>query len=107
GGGPMRRKTRSLLTGLLALGSVVALAACGSSSKSSSASSSGGTSGGGKSGTITLVMGTAPDSLDPQFGYTTQSAEPDWLTYTGLLTYAHASGTTGGQLIPGLATALP
>jgi peptide/nickel transport system substrate-binding protein len=52
-------------------------------------------------------MGTAPDSLDPQFGYTSQSAEPDWLTYTGLVTYAHASGTAGGQLIPGLATALP
>jgi peptide/nickel transport system substrate-binding protein len=52
-------------------------------------------------------MGTAPDSLDPQFGYTTQSAEPDWLTYTGLVTYAHANGTAGGQVIPGLATALP
>jgi peptide/nickel transport system substrate-binding protein len=52
-------------------------------------------------------MGTAPDSLDPQFGYTTQAAEPDWLSYTGLDTYAHANGQAGGQLIPGLATALP
>ena len=52
-------------------------------------------------------MGTAPDSLDPSFGYTTQAAEPDWLSYTGLVTYAHASGTAGGQLIPGLCTALP
>jgi peptide/nickel transport system substrate-binding protein len=52
-------------------------------------------------------MGTAPDSLDPQFGYTTQAAEPDWLAYTGLITYARANGTAGTQLIPGLATALP
>ncbi len=103
----MRRKTRSLLSGLLAVGSVLALAACGGSSKSSSSPSSSGTSSSGKSGTITLLMGTAPDSLDPQFGYTTQSAEPDWLTYTGLVTYTHANGTAGGQVIPGLATALP
>ncbi|HEY1510751.1 MAG TPA: ABC transporter substrate-binding protein [Solirubrobacteraceae bacterium] len=53
------------------------------------------------------MFGTAPDSLDPQFGYTTQAAEPDWLSYTGLITYQHASGTAGTNLIPGLATALP
>ncbi len=53
------------------------------------------------------MMGTAPDSLDPGFGYTTQAAEPDWIAYTGLVTYAHQSGTAGGQVIPGLATALP
>ncbi len=52
-------------------------------------------------------MGTAPDSLDPGFGYTTQAAEPDWLAYTGLVTYAHANGTAGTALIPGLATGLP
>jgi peptide/nickel transport system substrate-binding protein len=53
-------------------------------------------------------MGTAPDSLDPQFGYTTQDAEATWLTYTGLLTYAHSQDPhTGGTVIPGLATALP
>jgi len=40
-------------------------------------------------------------------GYTTQAAEPDWLAYTGLVTYAHANGLAGGQLIPGLATGLP
>ena len=56
---------------------------------------------------ITVVAGTAPDSLDPGFGYTTQAAEADWLAYTGLTTYAHANGQAGGQVIPGLATALP
>jgi peptide/nickel transport system substrate-binding protein len=56
---------------------------------------------------VTLLMGTAPDSLDPQFGYTTQAAEPDWISYTGLVTYTHADGAAGAALIPGLATALP
>ena len=82
---------------LIALG----VSACGSSKSSSS-------SGGGKSGgSATALFGTAADSLDPGFGYTTQAAEPDWIVYTPLVTYAHASGTAGGQLIPGLATALP
>jgi peptide/nickel transport system substrate-binding protein len=53
------------------------------------------------------VEGTAPDSPDPGFGYTTQAAEADWISYTGLVTYAHANGQAGGQVIPGLATALP
>ncbi len=52
-------------------------------------------------------MGTAPQSLDPGKGYTTQDAEVNWLVYTGLTTYQHASGQAGSTLIPGLATALP
>lgn len=81
-----------------ALMAAVGVSACGSSSKSS---------GGKNGGTATALFGTAADSLDPQFGYTTQAAEPDWVTYTPLVTYAHASGQAGGQLIPGLATGLP
>ncbi len=99
----MRFFTRSALMAVVAAGAAIALAACGSSSSSSSSSS--GTA--KKGGTITLLMGTAPDSLDPGFGYTTQAAEPDWLAYTGLTTYAHANGTAGTVLIPGLATGLP
>ncbi len=57
--------------------------------------------------TVTLLYGTAPQSLDPQFNYSTQGAEADWLAYTGLYTYAHKNGTAGGQVIPGLATGLP
>jgi peptide/nickel transport system substrate-binding protein len=82
----------------------VVLSACGSSSTSSGASSA---TAGGKTGTITLVEGTAPDSLDPGFSYTSQGWEPLWLAYTGLLTYTHASGVAGTKLIPGVATALP
>jgi peptide/nickel transport system substrate-binding protein len=74
----------------------VGVGACGSSS-----SSSGGT------GPVTVLMGTAPESLDPGLGATTQSYEATWIAYTGLLTYAHASGEAGTKLIPGLAESLP
>src|SRR5829696_6837034 len=92
-----------------AIAAVLALvvAGCGGGGDDSSTSSSGASSGGSEGGTVTVLMGTAPDYLDPQLGYTTQSAEPDWITYTGLLTYRHATGSAGGELIPGLATALP
>jgi peptide/nickel transport system substrate-binding protein len=105
----VRRHRKPLCSAALALASVLALGACGGSSSSSSSSGGGGgSSTGGKSGgTVTLAMGTAPDSLDPGKGYTTQAAEPDWLAYTGLVTYAHAGGQAGGQVIPGLATSLP
>ncbi len=71
---------------------LVGLSACGSS-----------TSG----GTITVLMGTAPDSLDPGIGATTQSMEATWIAYTGLVTYAHSNGEAGTKLIPGAAESLP
>ena len=39
-------------------------------------------------GTINMVQGTAPQSLDPGLDYTTQGSEVNWLVYTGLTTYA-------------------
>jgi peptide/nickel transport system substrate-binding protein len=57
--------------------------------------------------TVRMLMGTAPQSLDPGLDYTTEGAEVNWLVYTGLTTYTHASGTAGTRLIPGLATSLP
>jgi peptide/nickel transport system substrate-binding protein len=99
----VHRTLRGLLRALggmsLAIALIVGLNACGSSS------ASGGSAGGG--GTVTVLMGTAPDSLDPGLGATTQSTEATWLTYTGLVTYAHASGEAGTKLIPGLAESLP
>ncbi len=56
---------------------------------------------------VTLLYGAAPESLDPGLDDSTQGAEINWLVYTGLTTYAHAGGSAGTQLIPGLATALP
>ncbi len=58
-------------------------------------------------GTLQVSMGSPPESLDPQSGYSSESQEADWLAYTPLVTYAHKSGLAGDTLIPGLATALP
>jgi peptide/nickel transport system substrate-binding protein len=104
----MHRHSR--LAAVLAAACVTAggIAACGGSDSSSgdNAKSSGG--GGGKEGgTATVLMGTAPDFLDPGQGYTTQSAEATWISYVGLLTYKRASGQAGTALIPGLAESLP
>ena len=99
-----RSRSLGLLSPLLALTLALGLSACGSSSSSSSSASF--TSATGRP-TVTVLMGTAPDSLDPGLGASTQSYEATWLAYTGLVTYAHAAGTAGTQLIPGLAQSLP
>jgi len=57
--------------------------------------------------TVTIVYGTAPDYLDPQKTYTTQGGEATWVSYLGLYTYAHKTGTAGGIVIPALASGLP
>ena len=113
----MRRTTAWVGAGLaLAL----TLAACGGSSKSSTNSSAGSATGGAtgstssapapaskSGGTLKVLVGTAADSLDPQFGYTTQAAEPDVQVYLPLLNYAYKEGVAGTQLQPALAEALP
>jgi peptide/nickel transport system substrate-binding protein len=89
---------------LVAIGSILVLAlaaaGCGGSAKKSRRQTH-------ASRTVTVLLGKPPDSLDPQSGSVTQSAEADWIVYTGLTTYAHSSGSDGGQLVPGLATTLP
>lgn len=104
----MHNRRAALGAGLIAL--ALGLAACSGSSNSSNKSSGapGGSSSSDKpGGTLSVLQGTAPDSLDPQFSYTTQGAEADDMVYTPLLQYAVQSGTAGTQLIPGLAEALP
>ncbi len=100
------RRTLSILGAAAAAGALsIGLAACGGSSDDDTAKTTG--AGSGASGPITLLMGTAPDFLDPQQGYTTQAAQATWLSYLGLYTYAHAEGEEGSKIIPGLATDLP
>src|SRR5690349_11156120 len=98
---PTRGVAALVAVGALSLGA----AACGSSSNDNNSGSSGtatpaktsqgsGSAPATKSGgTVTVLFGTAPDFLDPQEGYTTQSADATWLSYLGLYTYAHKSGT--------------
>ena len=99
------KHARPAVTALIALVATIAIGACGSSSKSSSSSSSSGPPKNG--GTVNMLAGVYPQSLDPGLDYTTQGEETNWIVYTGLLTYTHANGLAGTKLIPGLATALP
>jgi peptide/nickel transport system substrate-binding protein len=104
----MLRSLRTLALASTLVVAVGAIAACGSSDKSSSTSTASTTKSSGKTGgKVTVLMGTAPDYLDPQLGYTTQSSSATWISYLGLYTYAHANGTPGGKVIPGLATDYP
>lgn len=84
---------RKLAAVALTLIAGVVLVACGSSAK--------------QGGTVTVLFGTAPDFLDPQLQYTTQGLEATQTAYIPLLTYKHAEGAAGNQIIPGLATGLP
>jgi peptide/nickel transport system substrate-binding protein len=105
------RKYRPVAGSVFVVALVLALAACGSSSSTTTsatgASPSSSSSTGKTGGTVTLLYGTAPQSLDPGMDYTTQGAEINWLAYTGLVTYRHANGIAGATLIPGLCTAMP
>ena len=83
-------------TGLMAAASL-GLASCGEDD------------GGGQAegGSITISQTSQPDFLDPALSYTVNGWEPMWLVYTPLLTYRHAEGEEGAELIPGLAEDLP
>jgi peptide/nickel transport system substrate-binding protein len=48
-----------------------------------------------------------PDYLDPQLSYTAEGWTAMYDTYIPLLTYRHAAGRAGGEVIPGLARSLP
>ena len=97
------RIMKSTRAGALAVAAAILLAACGGGSSSSSAGSGSGSGG----GIATVDLVSSPGTLDPGLAYTAQSQDADWLVYTGLLTYAHANGTAGSQVIPGLATGMP
>ncbi len=81
----------------LALMVCVALAGCGDDGDDDSRAG----------GSATIAQTSQPDYLDPALSYTQNAWEALWLVYTPLLTYRHAEGTAGTELIPGLATALP
>lgn len=88
---------------VLALAAVAAvgLVSCGSGG-------SGSTSGGGKKGgTLNATYASFPDYLDPQLSYTAEGWTAMADVYIPLLTYKHAEGTEGSEVIPGLAKEMP
>jgi len=87
------RKLGALLatTGVLAL--ALGLASCGDS-------------GSEEGGTLSVSYAAYPE-LDPQLSYTAEGWTSIYNTYVPLLTYAHAEGSEGSEVIPGLAEDLP
>jgi peptide/nickel transport system substrate-binding protein len=80
----------------LALIAALALSACGGSGSSDS-----------EGGTLKATFASFPDSLDPGLAYTGEGSTAVYDVYVPLLTYAHASGSAGSKVIPGLAQAMP
>lgn len=95
----LKRSTWSVLLAMVGVAAIAAAIAANATAKGKARAAA--------TGTINLVEGTAPQSLDPGLDYTTQGSEVNWLVYTGLTTYARKAGAAGGQVIPGLATSLP
>jgi peptide/nickel transport system substrate-binding protein len=81
----------------LAAVAVFGLASCGSSSDS----------GGKEGGTLNGTYAGFPDYLDPALSYTQEGWTAMYNTYIPLLTYKHAGGAEGSEVIPGLAKDMP
>jgi peptide/nickel transport system substrate-binding protein len=80
--------------GIIAV-AVLGLASCGDSSSS-----------GQEGGALKINFAYFPE-LDPQIVYTVEGWSSLYNTYIPLLTYAHAEGEAGNEVIPGLAEELP
>jgi peptide/nickel transport system substrate-binding protein len=63
--------------------------------------------GGGGGGDINVALTSFPDYVDPQLSYTVEGWEVLWNVYTPLLTYKHAKGKDGTQVVPALAEKMP
>jgi peptide/nickel transport system substrate-binding protein len=95
----LRKLSASFLVLGLAAVAAIGLAACGSSDSSSSSGKEGGTLNGTYAG--------FPDYLDPALSYTQEGWTAMYNTYIPLLTYKHAGGAEGSEVIPGLAKEMP
>lgn len=67
----------------------------------------GGSNGSPGSSTLEVTYATFPDYLDPSLSYSVEGWSAMWETYVPLLTYRHAAGAAGTEVIPGLARAMP
>jgi peptide/nickel transport system substrate-binding protein len=93
----VRNLGRSAATaGIGILLACAALTGCGSSSEDSE-----------QGGVLTGTYVAFPESLDPGLSFTLEGATALQNVYLPLLTYAHASGAAGTELIPALAKDLP
>jgi peptide/nickel transport system substrate-binding protein len=101
----VRKATPRTCLALACLAAGLLLSACGGSSGSSGDSSGGSTDAQG--GEMKAVIASFPDYLDPALSHSSEGLTAIYDTYIPLLTYAHASGAAGSQVIPGLARSMP
>jgi len=95
---------------LVALIAVLVLAAVAALGLASCGGDSDSTSGGGsgqKGGTLNGTYASFPDYLDPALSYTAEGWTAMADVYIPLLTYKHANGEEGSEVIPGLAKEMP
>src|SRR6476620_2719091 len=90
----VRRPSQKLFAILVTL-SLLGFAGCGSGGR------------GSDSGTLKATFGSFPDYLDPALSHSEEGWTAIYDTYIPLLTYKHASGKEGSQVITGLALSLP
>ncbi|MHC9291306.1 ABC transporter substrate-binding protein [Mycobacterium sp. LTG2003] len=93
----MKSPRRVLTIASVAALAVFGVAACGGGESSTAK----------EGGEINVSMTSFPDYIDPQLSYTLEGWEVLYNTYTPLLTYKHAKGEEGTQVVPGLAKSLP
>jgi peptide/nickel transport system substrate-binding protein len=86
-----------VLTATAAIG----LASCGGGDETS------GGGGGKKGGTLNGTYASFPDYMDPALSYTAEGWTAMADVYIPLLTYKHANGEEGSEVIPGLAKEMP
>jgi peptide/nickel transport system substrate-binding protein len=95
---PRRQASRARLRALAAatlVSAALAVAGCGSEGDAA------------PSGTLRATFSSFPDYLDPALSHSEEGWTAIYDTYIPLLTYKHASGKEGSEVIPGLARALP
>ncbi|HEY3492950.1 MAG TPA: ABC transporter substrate-binding protein, partial [Solirubrobacterales bacterium] len=90
-----KRSRQGALSLLLAAVAALSLAACGSGSD------------GREGGVLRATFGSFPDYLDPALSHSEEGWTAIYNTYVPLLTYNHADGKAGSEVIPGLARELP
>jgi peptide/nickel transport system substrate-binding protein len=81
----------------IAVLATLGLVSCGSSSSSSSK----------EGGTLNGTYASFPDYLDPAISYTAEGWTAMGEVYIPLLTYKHAEGAEGAEVVPGLAKEMP
>jgi peptide/nickel transport system substrate-binding protein len=89
----LRKPVLALCVLVLAAATTLGLAACGSSGK--------------EGGTLTGSYANFPDYLDPAFSYSQEGWTAMYDTYLPLLTYKHANGEEGSEVVPALAEDMP